>query len=39
LHVEATKPPCLLVGDHREPPCWGLPMVYACSPIGNSNCR
>jgi hypothetical protein len=37
--VEAAEAAYLLVGEHREPPCRGLPLVYACSRIGNSSCR
>jgi hypothetical protein len=37
--VEAAEAAYLLVGDHQEPPCRGLRMVYACSRIGNSSCR
>jgi hypothetical protein len=38
LPIQTEEPADLLIGDHREPPV-GLPLVYGCSRIGNSNCR
>jgi hypothetical protein len=37
--VEAEELADLLIGDHREPPVMGLPLVYGCSPTGKSSCR
>ncbi len=37
--VEAEEHADLLIGDHREPPVLGLPLVYGCLTAGNSNCR
>jgi hypothetical protein len=37
--VEAAEGTHLVVGDHREPPVRGLPLVYGCWPTGNPNCR
>jgi hypothetical protein len=39
LAFEAEELAHLLIGDHREPPVMGLPMVYSCWQTGNSNCR
>jgi len=39
LPVEATEPPHLLIGDHREPPWLGFSMMSQGWQIGNSNCR
>jgi hypothetical protein len=37
--VEAEELANLLIGDHREPPGVGLPLVYSGSRTGNSSCR
>jgi hypothetical protein len=37
--VEAEELAYLRIGDHRQPPVMGLPMVYSCWPTGNSSCR
>jgi hypothetical protein len=38
LPIETEQPADLVILDHGEPPV-GFPLVYSCSPMGNSSCR